>query len=122
MYWDEYVVRRHGATWFAFGLNRADTVTGPGARDAAWLGVLARATRRGVTGCRPRIFRTHWTESVDRLSWAESARLRCRRLHAHFTSEGRGSRLLDVYFEAAGTARVGGRGRGIAWYFGQQYQ
>jgi hypothetical protein len=59
-HWDTYTVHRKRATWLAFGLNRRDTILGPGARDAQWLGLLARVTRRGTRVCRPRIDRRAW--------------------------------------------------------------
>ena len=47
-FWDAYSVQmRGGGAWIAFGLNRSDTVLGPGSRDAQWLGVLARVGPRG---------------------------------------------------------------------------
>jgi hypothetical protein len=65
--WDQYVVhgRRADEAWLVHGLNRSDTVTGPGARDAQWLGVLARVDRSGVDVCRPRIHRRRWHVTAD---------------------------------------------------------
>ena len=60
-HWDAYTVHRGRTTWLAFGMNRRDTILGPGARDAQWLGVLARVGARGTRVCRPRIDRRAWS-------------------------------------------------------------
>ncbi len=59
-HWDAYAVHRGKATWLAFGMNRRDTILGPGARDAQWLGVMARVGADGTRVCRPRIHRRAW--------------------------------------------------------------
>jgi hypothetical protein len=64
-HWDAYVVHRRNVTWLAFGMNRRDAILGPGARDAQWLGVLARVGRGGTRICRPRVDRRDWTFSAD---------------------------------------------------------
>jgi hypothetical protein len=87
-FWDAYTVHtRGGAAWIAFGLNRQDTVTGPGARDGQWLGVLARVGRRGTRVCRPGVHRREWSASPvfrdDPVPHRMQAR--CRGLRARFT-------------------------------------
>jgi hypothetical protein len=71
-FWDQVVVHdRGGVAWAAYGLNRRDTVTGPGARDAQWLGVLARVGRDGrVRTCRPRVRRSAWQVTNRAARWA----------------------------------------------------
>jgi hypothetical protein len=64
-HWDAYTVHRRASTWLTFGMNRRDTILGPGARDAQWLGVLARVGRGGTRVCRPRVDRRAWTFSAD---------------------------------------------------------
>ena len=39
---------RGGSAWMLLGVNRRDLLTGAGARDAFWLGLLVRATPRGT--------------------------------------------------------------------------
>ena len=56
---------RGGSAWMLFGLNRRDYLTGAGARDALWLGLLVRVTARGTSFCRPRIVRRRWLVSID---------------------------------------------------------
>jgi hypothetical protein len=117
-YWDTWTVHRRGATWVAFGLNRPDTITGAGARDAMWLGVLARATAGGTVVCRPRIHRSKWLlggsfgiipVAAGRLS------ARCARLRATFTA-GEEQRVVEPYLaeweDIHSPARVNGRGDG----------
>lgn len=78
-YADEAIV--HGRTrnaWVLHGLNRTDTITGPGARDAQWLGLLARIKGRRMTICRPRIDRRRWLATYPELHlWATRTRARC---------------------------------------------
>lgn len=116
--WDTWSVHRRDATWVAFGLNRPDIVTGPGANDAMWLGVLARAGARGTSVCRPRIHRTKWILG-GRLGVPVVARrfdARCGRTRAVFRSDDR-LRLFEPHFswaDAHGPATVDGRGDGWA--------
>jgi hypothetical protein len=56
---------RAGSAWMLLGVNRRDFLTGPGARDAFWLGLLVRATPSGTSVCRPRIVRRGWLTSID---------------------------------------------------------
>lgn len=61
-----------------YGLNRTDTITGPGARDAQWLGLLARINGRRMTICRARIDRRRWLSTYPELHlWATRTRVRC---------------------------------------------
>ena len=56
---------RGGSAWMLLGVNRRDFLTGPGARDAFWLGLLVHATPSGTSVCRPRIVRRGWLTSID---------------------------------------------------------
>ena len=78
-YWDQAIVhRRGGRAWIVYGLNRSDTVTGPGARDAQWLGLLARVGPHGIRVCRPRVHRSGWHYLFPEIArWATRMRLRC---------------------------------------------
>jgi hypothetical protein len=78
-YLDSAVVHgKPGRAWVVRGLNRADTVTGPGARDAQWLGLLARIDRGRVKICRPRIDRRGWLFTYpDYALWGSRLRARC---------------------------------------------
>jgi hypothetical protein len=122
--WDQYVVhgRRAGEAWLVHGLNRVDTVTGPGARDAQWLGALARVDRRGVRVCRPRVHRRRWRVNADFQAYPTWLRATCGGLRF---AAGDRSELFDSgtfldytdHFEAHSPA-LGGRGRGVAAHFG----
>ena len=105
-----------GGTWVAFGLNGTDTVSGPGARDAMWLGVLARTGRRGTRVCRPRIHRRGWEFQYPLSIPDYAARLEARRggRRVAFAHDDRLLRELGFLhsWEGDGPARVGGRGDG----------
>jgi hypothetical protein len=77
-WWDEAIVHRRRGAQVVFGLNRTDTVTGPGARDAQWLGILARSDARGVHVCRPRVDRREWALLFPEIvRWAGRLSARC---------------------------------------------
>lgn len=125
--WDSYVVeRRRGEAWVAFGLNRNDTVTGPGARDAMWVGMLAHATRRGVRACRPEIHRGSWHTADWREGlYARTLRARCGGMRASFADKGDrglGNPIVNgpyaSHFDFGRPATVGGRGVGWAEHRG----
>jgi hypothetical protein len=116
-YWDEQVVHLRRATWVLFGLNRTETMTGPGARDAMWLGVLARVTPAGVRACRARIRRPRWEFPYEPgVVWPVVTRARCGRLHATFREGARLGLDLTDHKEAWALTRVGGRGVGWGWH------
>jgi hypothetical protein len=117
-HWDEQVVHLRNATWVLFGLNRTDTMTGPGARDPMWLGVLARVTGSGVRACRARIRRLRWHYNPldTSMTWPIVTRARCGRLRATFREGARlGIDMLDHKIATAQT-RIGGRGFGWGWH------
>ena len=78
-YLDSAIVHgKPGQAWVARGLNRTDTVTGPGARDAQWLGLIARVNRGHIKICRPRIDRRGWLFTYpDFAMWDTRLRARC---------------------------------------------
>jgi hypothetical protein len=86
-HWDAYTVHRKGTTWLAFGMNRRDTILGPGARDAQWLGVFARVNRDGTRLCRPRVDRRAWVFTIPLSADPVAHRLeaRCRGMRTVFT-------------------------------------
>lgn len=76
--WETAVVHtRGGGAWVLQGVNRSDHLTGPGARDAFWLGVLGQVDRDGVRICRPRLHRQAWRDRLGRRT-RETRRTRCR--------------------------------------------
>ena len=118
------VHRRGGSAAIAFGLNRTDTMTGFGARDAQWLGVLARVGRRGARVCRPTVHRRRWTyEGIAWHDYARTLRARCGGMRITFRAPGRdalyGSRGIGHY-EYAWPARATGGGRGVAVFLGRR--
>jgi hypothetical protein len=114
-HWDEHVVHLPSATWVLFGLNRTETNTGPGARDAMWLGVLARVTRGGIRACRAHIRRPRWHDRFG-MFWPLEAHARCGRLRATFREASvLGVDLVDHKLARAVTT-VGGRGVGWSWH------
>jgi hypothetical protein len=59
-HWETATIQMRGGALLLFGLTPAALATGPGARDAQWLGVLARTTPRGTHMCRPALRRRYW--------------------------------------------------------------
>jgi hypothetical protein len=118
--------QRRGGASLAFGLNRSDTLTGPGARDAQWLGVLARVRAGGRTRiCRPVVHRRRWRSgSIDSLPFALDLRARCRGMRVAFRSLGVippvlwgavGLGFYEYARPATATATGGGRGSAVVW-------
>jgi hypothetical protein len=106
---------RGGGAWIVHGMNRGDFLTGAGARDAFWLGVMAHVGARGTTFCRPRIARRRWAVSINGPFFVEVLRASCggrriafRRLRDTGTSDGGSAWLRDE-------ARAAARPRGAAW-------
>jgi hypothetical protein len=115
--WDQYVVhgRRADQAWLVHGVNRTDTVTGPGARDAQWLAVMARVDRNGVRVCRPRVHRRRWITTADFEAYPTRLRAACGGLR--LAARDRAGMFLDYidHFEAHAvtTGRRGLRGIGV---------
>jgi hypothetical protein len=116
---------RGGGATVAFGLNRTDTTTGAGARDAQWLGVLARVSQGRMSICRPTIHRRRWKSPNSGWQvYALTLRSRCGRERLVF-------RALDetylwggqgiAHFEYGWPARAPRRGRGIATVLGGKF-
>jgi hypothetical protein len=117
-HWDAYTVHRGRTAWLAFGLNRADTVLGFGARDAQWLGVLARVSPRGTRICRPKVDRRAWAfGAIPDDPVAHRLTARCRGLRVTFTEPSPLQWLRDddfIGFRQQANPAVAKRGRGIA--------
>jgi hypothetical protein len=120
-HWDAYTVHRRATTWLAFGMNRRDAILGPGARDAQWLGVLARVRRGGTRICRPRVDRRAWSFPNPITADPVAHRLvaRCRGMRTTFTEGTRPRAWLrdEVYNSVraqAIKARTRGGGFGVA--------
>jgi hypothetical protein len=116
---------RGGGATVAFGLNRSDTTTGAGARDAQWLGVLARVKSGRMSVCRPTVHRRRWHSPASGWhSYALTLRARCGRerlvLRARDEPYLWGGRGIS-HFEYGRPARAPGRGRGIATVFGSHF-
>ncbi len=122
-YWDAYTVHgRRGTAWLAFGLNRGETITGPGAMDAQWLGVLTRVTARGVRVCRPTVHRRAWTFGYRSTPFAQELRARCGGMRVRLRDVP--DSLLPVgegvgyFFQLVYRSRAGGRGAGLGRHRG----
>ena len=55
-----HVVNARGETWIANGLVPSWIPNARTLRDDLWRGVLVRASRAGVTACKPRVARSHF--------------------------------------------------------------
>jgi hypothetical protein len=97
------------------GLNRRDLLTGAGARDAFWLGLLVHATPARTTFCRPRVVRRGWLVSLEGPLAVTSIRASCggHRVRFHRTPE---TLILGNEFGQLGEdSRATARPRGAAW-------
>lgn len=124
-YWNTFAVhRRGGGAAIAFGLNRSDTLLGPGAHDAQFLGVLARVGRRGTRVCRPTVNRRRWVNvGFDFQPYARILRARCGGMRIVFRTRADptllwGEQYLGHYQYAEPATATGG-GRGIALALGR---
>jgi hypothetical protein len=116
-FWDQLVVHAsRGVTYVAYGLNRLDTVTGPGARDAQWLGLLARVGPRGVRVCRPRVDRRKWALLYPELTrYATRLRFRCQGLRLR-TGDAQTMNIAEYVTHAEVRGRTRGRRPGFAMH------
>jgi hypothetical protein len=116
-FWDQLVVHApHGVTYVAYGLNRLDTVTGPGARDAQWLGLLARVGPRGVRVCRPRVDRRRWALLYPEFTrYATRLRFRCGG-HELRTGDAQTMSIAEYVTHAEIRGRTRGRRPGFAMH------
>jgi hypothetical protein len=114
---------RGGSAWMLQGLNRRDLLTGAGARDAFWLGLLARVTRGGTSWCRPRIVRRRWHVSLDGPLAVGSVRASCAGRTVRFRRLDGDIVLGSEFGELGEDARASARPRGAAWlrYAGHDY-
>jgi hypothetical protein len=123
-YWDQAIVhRRGGRAWIVFGLNRSDTVTGPGARDAQWLGLLARVGPHGTRICRPHVHRAGWRLLFPEIMrWATRMRLRCRGMSLRLRDGPAGISEYQSHIEIRNRTRAGRHRMGFAMHLGHEGQ
>jgi hypothetical protein len=106
---------RGGGAWLLHGMNRRDFLTGLGARDAFWLGVLAHVTPSRTTFCRPRVARTGWAYGARGPIWIRAIHAACGGTRMRFAGP------RDSLTEHGGSGwfesewRVTARPRGAAW-------
>lgn len=116
--WDHLatgVVHTRGGAWLLQGMNRRDLLTGSGARDAFWLGLLVHVTPARTIFCRPRMVRRGWLVGLDGPVGVTTVRAGCGGRRVRFrrladTSAGReGSGWVEDESRAAAAPR------GAAW-------
>lgn len=114
---------RGGSAWMLQGLNRRDLLTGAGARDAFWLGLLAHVTPTRTTFCRPRIVRRNWLVSLDGPVAVASFRASCGGHSVRFRRLPGEIVLGNEFGELGEDARASARPSGAAWlrYGGHEY-
>jgi hypothetical protein len=114
---------RAGSAWMLQGVNRRDLLTGAGARDAFWLGLLVHVTRTRTTFCRPRIVRRRWLVSLDGPLAVTSVRASCAGQRVHFRRLAGDIVLGSEFGELGEDSRASARPRGPAWirYAGHDY-
>jgi hypothetical protein len=114
---------RGGSAWMLQGLNRRDLLTGAGARDAFWLGLLVHVTPTGTSFCRPRIVRRRWLVSLDGPLAVASFRAACAGRRVRFRRLNGDIVLGSGFGELGEDARASARPRGPAWirYAGHDY-
>jgi hypothetical protein len=106
------------------GMNRRDLLTGPGARDAFWLGLLVRVTPGRTTFCRPRIVRRRWLVGIDGPSAVTSFRASCAGHRVRFRRLPDALVLGNEFGELGEDSRASARPRGAAWirYAGHSFR
>jgi hypothetical protein len=114
---------RGGSAWMLQGLNRRDLLTGAGARDAFWLGLLVHVTPVRTTFCRPRIARRRWSVSLDGPLAVTIIRASCGAHRVRFRQLDGDIVLGSEFGELGQDARASARPRGPAWirYAGHDY-
>jgi hypothetical protein len=107
---------RGGSAWMLLGLNRRAFLTGAGARDAFWLGLLVHATARGTSFCRPRIVRRRWLVSLDGPVAVERVSASCGgRRRVRFTRIDDTALPGNSFGELGDESRARSRPAGAAW-------
>jgi hypothetical protein len=120
-HWDEAIVHRRRGAQVVFGLNRTDTVTGPGARDAQWLGILARSDARGVHVCRPRVDRREWALLFPEIiRWGQKLTARCGGMTVRLDDRRAWIEEWVGHVEVRGRADVRGAGGALAVHVAHQ--
>jgi hypothetical protein len=123
-YWDQAIIhRRGGRAWIVYGLNRSDTVTGPGARDAQWLGLFAHVGPRGIRSCRPRVHRAGWRLLFPELMrWPTRVRLHCGGMTLRLRDGPAGIAEYQSHIEISSRTRAGRARIGFAQHLGHEGQ
>jgi len=106
---------RGGSAWMLQGINRRDFLTGAGARDAFWLGLLVHATPRRTTFCRPRIVRRGWLVSLDGPVAVRTITASCGRRRVRFRRIPDASVPGNSFGRLGDESRASARPRGPAW-------
>ena len=106
---------RGGSAWMLEGLNRRDLLTGPGARDAFWLGLLVHATPARTTFCRPRVVRRGWLVSLEGPLAVTSISAKCGGHHVRFRRTPETLILGNEFGPLGEDSRATARPRGPAW-------
>jgi hypothetical protein len=106
---------RGGSAWMLLGVNRRDFLTGAGARDAFWLGLLVRVTPGGTSFCHPRIVRRRWLVGIDGPSAVASFRASCGRRRIRFTRIKDTALPGNSFGELGDESRARARPAGAAW-------
>jgi len=114
---------RGGSAWMLQGLNRRDLLTGAGARDAFWLGLLVHVRPARTTFCRPRIVRRRWLVGLDGPLAVASFRASCGGRSVRFRRLPGDIVLGNEFGELGEDARASARPPGAAWlrYGGHDY-
>ena len=106
---------RGGSAWMVQGMNRRDFLTGAGARDAFWLGLLVHATPRRTTFCRPRIVRRGWLAALAGPLAVERLTASCGRRRVRFRRIPDTVIMGNEFGEVGEDSRAGARPHGPAW-------
>jgi hypothetical protein len=96
-----------------------DTSTALGARDAQWLGVLARVGRRGVRSCRTPGRRSRWMTDADFIWTFGQIRARCAGMRLRAT-DGDGDAGGDSHFTLITRAVRAPGQRGVVFHLARR--
>jgi hypothetical protein len=107
---------RGGSAWMLQGVNRRDFLTGAGARDGFWLGLLVHTTPSRTTFCRPRIVRRGWLPAgIDGPGAVTKVRASCGGHTVRFRRIPDTVILGSEFGPLSEDSRAAARPRGAAW-------